>query len=103
MGALNMDVRFSDSDLERLEADPAFYAGHSKEVVKGFRKLMQAIRAAVDERDLYGMKSFRFEKLKGSRFHQHSLRINIQWRLIVEVIEHRPKNILKIVAIEDYH
>jgi proteic killer suppression protein len=64
-----MDVRIVGTDLARLDADPEFDGGYPKEAVHGFRKVMQAIRAAVDERDLYAMKSLHFEKLKGDRAH----------------------------------
>ena len=36
-----------------------------------------------DEQDLRSLKSLRYEKLKGARFGQHSLRLNKQWRLIL--------------------
>jgi len=43
------------------------------------------IESAHDERDLYAVKSLRFEKLNGDRRGQSSLRINDQWRLIIMV------------------
>lgn len=49
------------------------------------------------------MRSLKFEELKGDRSHQHSLRINRQWRLIVEVEKGKHKNRIAILAIEDYH
>lgn len=49
------------------------------------------------------MRSLNFEKLKGSRSHQHSMRINQQWRLILELKQANPKNVVVVVAIEDYH
>ena len=64
-----MDVEFADPQLDRLEVDVRFQAGYGDAVVRGFRKAMQAIRAAVDERDLYASKGLRFEKLKGDRSH----------------------------------
>lgn len=98
-----MEVEFDDPDLDRLEVDASFTAGLAQPIVRGFRKVLQAIRAATDERDLYRLKGLRFEKLKGSRQYQHSLRINRQWRLIVELRgEGRAKRI-GIVGIEDYH
>jgi proteic killer suppression protein len=98
-----MDVRFDDPDLDRLETDLNFTAGHDPSTVKGFRKAMQVIRAATDERDFYAMKSLRYEKLKGGRSHQHSLRITIKWRLIVELEGNAPNKIVRIKGIEDYH
>ena len=64
---------------------------------------MNFIRQAMDERDLYGMKSFRFEKLKGGRSNQHSLRLNDQWRMVLEFQGESPNKIAVIVSIEDYH
>ena len=49
------------------------------------------------------MRSLNFEKLKGDRSHQHSLRVNQQYRLIVEIKPSDPKNIIVVVEIADYH
>lgn len=98
-----MEARFADDNLARLETERDFHAGFPPEAVRGFRKVMQVIRAAVDERDLYAMRSLRFEKLKGDRSHQRSLRLNDQWRLIVQIIPDTPKNIVAVLGIEDYH
>jgi proteic killer suppression protein len=98
-----MDVRFEDADLDRLETDPDFDAGHAQAVVKAFRKRMQVIRAAVDERDFYEMKSFHFEKLKGDRGHERSMRLNDQWRLILRFEGQAPNKVVCVVSIEDYH
>jgi toxin HigB-1 len=98
-----MEVQLRDDHLERLELDRDFTAGFPPEAVRGFRKVLQVIRAAVDERDLYALKSLHFEKLKGARSHQRSLRLNAQWRLIVEIVNATPKNMVAISAIEDYH
>ena len=98
-----MKVRFKDDRLERLETDPQFTDGHSGAIVKAFRARLNFIRQAVDERDLYAMKSFRFEKLQGPRNHQHSVRLNDQWRLIIELEGTAPHKTIVIVSIEDYH
>ena len=42
-------------------------------------------------------------ELKGARAHQRSMRLNDQWRLILEIIPGRPKNRIRVCAIEDYH
>ena len=78
-----MEVRYCDATLDRLETDPSFDGGWSQAVVRAFRKRMQAIRAAEDERAFYAMNSLHFEKLKGNRSHQHSMRLNDQWRLVL--------------------
>src|SRR5437879_2903156 len=98
-----MEIDFKNEDLNRLETDAGFTAGYEKGIVRAYRKRMQAIGAALDERDLYAVKGNHSEKLKGDRAHQHSLRLNEQWRLIVEVNPGNPKNTIVIVGIEDYH
>jgi proteic killer suppression protein len=98
-----MDCSFENDDLEKLETDPAFSGGYSVAVVKAFRKRMQQIRAAVDERTFYALKSLRFEKLKGKRSHQHSMRLNDQYRLILEIEHSGRANKIKIINIGDYH
>src|ERR1700735_2764133 len=98
-----MEVVFKDTDLEKIETEAAFNGGHSQAVVRAFRKRMQFIRAAADKRDLYAMKSLHFEKLKGERSGQRSIRLNAQWRLILEIHDAKPKNKAVICAIEDYH
>jgi toxin HigB-1 len=97
------EIRFKDAQLEKLatsaECDGAYQAG----IGTIFRKRMQFIRDATDERDFYAMKSLHYEKLKGKREHQHSMRLNDQWRLIVEIGEGNPNKVLWLVGIEDYH
>jgi proteic killer suppression protein len=98
-----MDVAFKDRSLDRLETDAGFSAGFSDAVVKAYRKAMQHIRAATDERTFYARRSFRFEKLKGKREGQYSMRLNDQWRLILELGEQGSKKTVHVVEITDYH
>ncbi len=80
-----MEVVFRDSSLDRLEVDAKFDAGLPRAVVRAFRKRVQYIRDADDERAFYAMKSLHFEKLKGDRKGHHSVKLNDQWRLIVKL------------------
>src|SRR5262245_21570435 len=98
-----MDIEFRDEALDRLETDIKFTGGFGPDVVRAFRKRIQAIRAAVDERDLRQVRGNHFEKLKGERTHQYSMRLNDQWRLILEIKKADPKNIIIVISIEDYH
>jgi len=98
------EIRFKDESLEKLqvenaETDKAYPPG----IGKAFRKRLQLIRNAAGERDFYAMRSVRFERLKGKREHQYSMRLNDQWRLILEMDGDNPKKTVWIVAIEDYH
>lgn len=94
---------FADDDLDRLETDASFDLNLSEAIVKAYRKRIQAIRAAADERDFYGLKSLHYEKLKGQWQHQRSMRLNDQYRLVVEVDGQGAKKVVTIVSIEDYH
>lgn len=98
-----MDVTFKDQSLDRLETDAGFSGGFGGDVVRAYRKAMEHIRAARDERTFYTRKSFHFEKLKGAREGQHSMRLNDQWRLIVELRGEAPNKTVHIVEIVDYH
>jgi proteic killer suppression protein len=98
-----MNFRFRDEVLRRMYTELDFDGGYGRPVVRAFRKVMNAIRAAMDERDFYPMRSLHFEKLKGNRSHQRSMRLNDQWRLILEIEEATPKNTIIVVGIEDYH
>jgi proteic killer suppression protein len=98
-----MEVEFADDLLGRLERELQFTAGFTAATVKGFRKRMQLIRAAMDERDLYMMKGAHFEKLKGARSHQRSMKCDSQWRLILELHQKGSEKVVRIIAIEDYH
>ena len=98
-----MEVEFDDDDLDRLETDAQFTAGQSQEVVRAFRKRMQQIRAFRDERDFMAVRSLNFEKLKGNREGQHSIRLNLQWRLIFKIRGNHPCKVVGILEIVDYH
>jgi toxin HigB-1 len=98
-----MEVSFKDPALDRLETDAGYSAGFSNAVVRSYRKAMQHIRAAADERTFYARRSFRFEKLHGDRAGQHSMRLNDQWRLIVELQGAAPNKVVHLIEIADYH
>ena len=98
-----MDVSFEDKSLDRLETDATYSAGFGGAIVKAYRKRMQEIRAATDERTFYAHRSLHFEKLQGQREGQHSMRLNDQWRLIVELRGEAPGKTVHVVEIVDYH
>lgn len=97
-----MRVRHANKKLERLESDPGYTAGFDAGLVRSYRMLMQLIRAADDERAFYALKSLHYEKLKGDRKGQRSMRLNKQFRLVLILEEDTAKTVV-IVSIEDYH
>ena len=98
-----MRVAFDDDALDRLETDPSFQHRYPPPVVKAYRRRLNALHNAHDERDLRQMKGWHFERLSGNRSHQHSMRLNDQWRLILEIRGEAADKYIAIVAIEDYH
>jgi toxin HigB-1 len=98
-----MEVEFGSDDLDKLETDARFTGGYPAGVVSSYRKRLQQIRAAPDERDFYALKGMHFEKLQGSRSHQRSMRLNDQFRLTMELHGKGSEKIVRVIAIEDYH
>lgn len=98
-----MDVGHDDKDLEALEHDPEHKSGFDRSLVRQFRKVMNLVRRVQHETELYAWKGLRFKKLSGNRAHQRSLRLNDQWRLIVEIEDGGPGHTCVVKGIEDYH
>ena len=98
-----MRFLFKNDDLRKLYTDGAGGKDYSQEVVKAFFRVMGVIKNAADERDLRQLGSLHYEQLKGKRQHQHSLRLNRQWRLIVERQQDAEGRLLWVIDIEDYH
>ena len=98
-----MDVVFNNHDLDELETDASTTKGYSEGIVKAYRIRLQGIRSATDERDIHAMKSWHFEKLKGQRQHQHSIKLNDQFRLVLEIEGSGRDKRIRIMEIEDYH
>jgi len=98
-----MKIIFHDKDLERLEIDMNYTHDLATGIVKAYRKRVQFIRAAINEQTFYSWKSLHFERLQGQRSHQFSMRLNDQWRLIIEIANEGAEKVVFIIDIEDYH
>lgn len=98
-----MRFYFADRKLEKLYIEEKGAHKYAEGVVDAFFEVVTVIAGARDERDLYALKSLHYEKLKGERSHQRSLRLNNQFRLIVEREEDDEGRLFRIVSIEDYH
>lgn len=99
-----MRFRFSDGDLERLYSDGSFrHPRMGSDLTKQFRKTMQFIGSAADERDLRNYRGLRFEKLDGDRKGQHSVRLNDQFRLILELTVDGDERVVTVLELTDYH
>lgn len=99
-----MRFEFEDDDLRRLYEEREFVLSRiGADVTKSFRKKMGFLANAESESDLRSYRALRFEKLKGGRVGQHSIRLNDQWRLILRIEKDAEGNLLIIVEIVDYH
>ena len=80
-----MEIRFKDESLDSLETDPQATGGFPEAIVTAFRKRVQFIRSAKDERDFYQMRSLRFEKTQrcsiSSTLHAAERSMEIDFRI----------------------
>ena len=98
-----MEVEFADGALSLIETDRAGETGLPVAVIKSARRKLTVIRAAVDDRDLRSWKSLHYEKLKGDRDGQRSIRLNDQYRMVFTLDEKTRPPTVTILAVEDYH
>jgi proteic killer suppression protein len=62
---------------------------------------MQLIRAVQSGQDVRALKSLRFERLKGGRGHQHSIRLSGRWRRHLGFRDQAPSRVAVAVRVED--
>ncbi len=99
-----MKLEFEDGDLRRLYEERDFALPRlGSDVVKAFRKKLGFLAQAEPEIDLRNYKALHFEKLRGGRAGQHSIRLNRRWRLILRVETDAEGRLLVIVEVVDYH
>jgi toxin HigB-1 len=97
-------LEFEDDDLRRLAYEATYYTRRwSADVTKAYRRVIQVIHDAPDERDLYEMKGLRLEQLKGQRKGSSSVRINSQYRLILRFKTRPDGRVAIIIEAVDYH
>jgi proteic killer suppression protein len=70
---------------------------------KAYRRVIDVIAAAPDERTLRGIKGLRMEKLQGDREGQYSVRVNDQYRLLFAITRDAHGNYLLLIQLIDYH
>lgn len=99
-----MRLQFDDDELRRLYEEPGFVIKRfGSDVTKAFRKKVGFLAAAESELDLRNYRALHYEKLRGDRVGQHSIRLNQQWRLILRVEADEEGRLLIVVEIIDYH
>ena len=98
-----MEIEFSDKCLALVETDRAAETRLPISVINSLRQKLVVIRAAPDERTLRNWKSLHYEKLRGKREGERSIRINKQWRLVFTLNTDCQPNKMTILSVEDYH
>ena len=98
-----MDIEFQDSELERLAFDESYVGKRSPALVKAYRKQVNLIRNVPNQHVLYAFRALRLEKLKGKMQGKYSMRINDQFRLIVQFEKKNGKDTVIVIKMEDYH
>lgn len=96
-------VVYADDRLAKIETDEAGETRLPVAVIKSARRKIAVLRAVVDDRSLRNWKSLHYEKLRGDREGQRSIRLNDQYRLVFELDEETKPQTLTILGIEDYH
>lgn len=97
-----MEIEFGNRELEDLYRNLKGQEKYPRGVAAGFIKRVDFIKAAADERDLWKLRSFRFEKLKGRLGRHHAVRINDQYRLILTLMKSGGKTRVLIERIDNH-
>jgi toxin HigB-1 len=98
-----MDIQFWDSQLALVETNRATETRLPISVITSCRQKLVILRAAPDERTLRNWKSLHYEKLKGDRAGQRSIRLNKQWRLVFTLDDGCSPPKITVLSVEDYH
>jgi len=98
-----MEIEYADPSLALIETDNAGTTRFPVLVIRSVRRKLTVLRAAPDDRTLRNWKSLHYEKLKGDREGQRSIRINNKYRLVFELDNDTTPKKARILAIEDYH
>jgi len=93
-----------DDDLRRLYVEPGFHLKrYGLDLVRAYRKQVGLLAEVSGEAELRNFKSLRLEKLKGDRAGKHSIRLNEQWRLILQFRTDDDGKSVVVIEIVDYH
>ena len=98
-----MDLVFADEALALIETERAGETRLPVAVIKSARRKLTVLRAAPDDRSLRNWKSLHYEKLKGKREGERSIRLNDKYRIVISLDEVADPHTITILSIEDYH
>jgi proteic killer suppression protein len=100
-----VDFIFNNRKLEELYTLERGLENYPEAVIEAFFEIMNMIENAPDERTFYALKNLHFEKLtrKRGKAEQRSLRLNQQWRLIIQLEKDQRGKFIVVIEIVDYH
>ena len=98
-----MRIDFKSRELYLLYTEERNAHRYPPGVIVNFFEVMTIIAGAANENDIRAMKSLHFEKLSGARRRQYSLRLNKQYRLIIQIEKDEFGKLVWIIEIVDYH
>lgn len=98
-----MRIEFRDRSLALIQTNRAAETRLPIAIIKSCRDKLVVLAAAPDERTLRNWRSLHYEKLKGDREGQRSIRLNDQWRLVFELDDTQTPPTIVVLAVEDYH
>lgn len=99
-----MRVEFKNDELRLLARDATYSMGLPHHVAAAFRRRVQFIIAAPDERSLYAMRgSLDYKKLRGESDGLRQMRLNQQYRIRLEIVDRDGARVINILDVGDFH
>ncbi|NJO33293.1 MAG: hypothetical protein HC869_09235 [Rhodospirillales bacterium] len=98
-----MELEYADAKLAKIETDNAGVTRLPVLVIRAARRKLTLLRAATDDRTLRNWKSLHYEKLKGDREGQRSIKLSDEYRIVFELDSEAEPPKATIMAIEDCH
>ena len=104
MRGQTLRVEFADEDWKRLYTEASFRMPRlGTDIVRTYRKKVTLLQAVSDQQELRQHKSLRLEKLKGDKAGLHSIRLNDQWRLLLQFETDATGQLVIVIKVDDYH
>lgn len=99
-----MQIEYGDETLRRLAKDPDFAPRKwSRDVIRAYRKKVQLLGAAKDERDLRQLRGLRLKDLFGTKAGPSSIRLNDQYRLVLRFRTDPEGRVVIVLELVEYH
>lgn len=94
-----MEVSYRTRELERCYTESKRATKKwGADVARKYVTRIGELRAAATLQDLRDLRSLRFHALQGDRDEEYSIRLTVQWRLIVEVDEESKTIVIREVT-----